>query len=64
MKSNFHLLFYLRKQKTYKTGPVPIYMRIPLMANGPKYLPAGNVNPQNGIVAQGVPLALKKKSGL
>jgi hypothetical protein len=28
MKSNFHLLFYLRKQKNYKDGPIAIYMRI------------------------------------
>jgi hypothetical protein len=28
MKINFHLLFYLRKQKNYKDGPKPIYMRI------------------------------------
>jgi len=28
MKRNFHLLFYLRKQKNYKSGPVAIYMRI------------------------------------
>lgn len=28
MKSNFHLLFYIRKQKNYKGGIMPIYMRI------------------------------------
>jgi site-specific recombinase XerD len=28
MKSNFHLLFYIRKQKNYKGGVMPIYMRI------------------------------------
>ncbi|MCQ6961057.1 site-specific integrase [Mucilaginibacter aquariorum] len=28
MKSNFHLLFYLRKQKNYKGGPQAVYMRI------------------------------------
>lgn len=28
MKSNFNLLFYLRKQKVYKGGPKAIYMRI------------------------------------
>ena len=28
MKSNFHLLFYLRKQKNFKGGPMAIYMRI------------------------------------
>jgi len=28
MKSNFHLLFYLRKQKNYKEGPIAIFMRI------------------------------------
>ncbi len=28
MKTNFSLLFYLKKQKNYKTGPAPIYMRI------------------------------------
>jgi hypothetical protein len=28
MKSNFDLLFYLRKQKNYKGGPMAIYMRI------------------------------------
>jgi site-specific recombinase XerD len=28
MKSNFHLLFYLRKQKNYRGGAIAIYMRI------------------------------------
>ncbi|MDB5133635.1 MAG: site-specific integrase [Mucilaginibacter sp.] len=28
MKGNFHLLFYLRKQKNYKGGAMAIYMRI------------------------------------
>ncbi|MDR3694792.1 Arm DNA-binding domain-containing protein [Mucilaginibacter sp.] len=28
MKSNFHLLFYIRKQKNYKGGAMPIYMCI------------------------------------
>jgi site-specific recombinase XerD len=28
MNSNFHLLFFLRKQKNYKDGPIAIYMRI------------------------------------
>ena len=28
MKSNFHLLFYLRKQKNYQNGPMAIYMRM------------------------------------
>jgi sulfur relay (sulfurtransferase) DsrC/TusE family protein len=28
MNSNFHLLFYLRKQKNYKGGTMAIYMRI------------------------------------
>ncbi|GAA4104795.1 site-specific integrase [Mucilaginibacter panaciglaebae] len=28
MKTNFHLLFYIRKQKNYKGGAMPIYMRI------------------------------------
>jgi site-specific recombinase XerD len=28
MNSNFHLLFYIRKQKNYKGGVMPIYMRI------------------------------------
>jgi len=28
MKTNFSLLFYLKRQKNYKTGPAPIYMRI------------------------------------
>ncbi|TFF39330.1 Arm DNA-binding domain-containing protein [Mucilaginibacter psychrotolerans] len=28
MKSNFHLLFYIRKQKNYKGSTMPIYMRI------------------------------------
>jgi hypothetical protein len=30
MNSNFHLLFFLRKQKNYKDGPIVIYMRITL----------------------------------
>ncbi len=28
MKANFSLLFYLKKQKNYKKGPAPIYLRI------------------------------------
>lgn len=28
MNSNFHLLFYIRKQKNYKGGAMPIYMRV------------------------------------
>jgi site-specific recombinase XerD len=28
MKTNFSLLFYLKKQKVYASGPMPIYMRI------------------------------------
>ena len=28
MKTNFSLLFYLKKSKNHQTGPVPIYMRI------------------------------------
>ncbi|RNL52226.1 Arm DNA-binding domain-containing protein [Pedobacter jejuensis] len=28
MKTNFSLLFYLKKPKNYQDGPVPIYMRI------------------------------------
>ncbi len=28
MKTNFNLLFYLKKQKVYASGPMPIYMRI------------------------------------
>jgi predicted RNase H-like nuclease (RuvC/YqgF family) len=28
MKTNFSLLFYMKKPKTYKFGPAPIYMRI------------------------------------
>jgi site-specific recombinase XerD len=28
MKSNFSLLFYMKKPKNYQTGPAPIYMRI------------------------------------
>ena len=28
MKTNFSLLFYMKKPKNYQTGPVPIYMRV------------------------------------
>jgi hypothetical protein len=28
MKTNFSLLFYLKKSKNYQNGPVAIYMRI------------------------------------
>lgn len=28
MKTNFSLLFYMKKQKNYQSGPAPIYMRI------------------------------------
>ena len=28
MKTNFSLLFYIKKQKNYKTGPVAIYLRL------------------------------------
>ncbi|WP_316820494.1 hypothetical protein [Pedobacter gandavensis] len=33
MKSNFSLLFYLKKQKNYVSGNVPIYMRITVEGN-------------------------------
>jgi len=28
MKTNFSLLFYMKKQKNYQSGAAPIYMRI------------------------------------
>jgi hypothetical protein len=28
MKTNFSLLFYMRKQKNYQSGSTPIYIRI------------------------------------
>jgi len=28
MKTNFSLLFYMKKPKNYQSGPAPIYMRI------------------------------------
>ena len=28
LEKNFSLLFYLKKQKNYLTGPMPIYMRV------------------------------------
>ena len=28
MKTNFSLLFYMKKQKNYQSGPAPIYIRI------------------------------------
>ena len=28
MKTNFSLLFYLKKQKNYESGEVPVYLRI------------------------------------
>ncbi|MGV8880232.1 MAG: Arm DNA-binding domain-containing protein [Sphingobacteriaceae bacterium] len=28
MKTNFSLLFYLKKPKNYQNGPVPVYMHI------------------------------------
>ncbi|TCC96805.1 hypothetical protein EZ437_20670 [Pedobacter psychroterrae] len=34
MKTNFSLLFYLKKQKNYVSGNVPIYMRITLNIYG------------------------------
>jgi len=33
MKTNFSLLFYLKKQKNYVSGNVPIYMRITVAGN-------------------------------
>jgi len=33
MKTNFSLLFYLKKQKNYVSGNVPIYMRITVEGN-------------------------------
>ena len=33
MKTNFSLLFYLKKQKNYVNGNVPIYMRITVEGN-------------------------------
>lgn len=40
MKTNFSLLYYLKKQKVYASGAIPIYMRITV--NGKRAeVPAG-----------------------
>ncbi len=33
MKTNFSMLFYLKKQNNYTSGPMPIYQRITVNGN-------------------------------
>ena len=46
MKTNFSLLFYLKKQKNYENGVMPLYLRI--IIDGPraeitKYISASRI---------------------
>jgi site-specific recombinase XerD len=61
MNSNFHLLFYIRKQKTTKGVQCPSTCALPLMVNVRICPLAGIATRSNGTVIQGVPLEPKKK---
>lgn len=61
MKTNFNLLFYLKKQKAYVSGTMPVYMRITVNGNVQKCLPGGIVSRQGGTTTPGGALALNRK---
>ncbi|WP_443939456.1 Arm DNA-binding domain-containing protein [Pedobacter sp. MW01-1-1] len=46
MKTNFSLLFYLKKQKNYVSGNVPIYMRITVEGNRSEMATNRNCDPR------------------
>ncbi|MEO7215405.1 Arm DNA-binding domain-containing protein [Mucilaginibacter sp.] len=45
MKTNFSLLFYLKKPKNYSDGPVPIYLRITVAGKRAETATARSVDP-------------------
>lgn len=47
MKTNFSLLFYLKKPKNYVNGPVPIYLRITVHGKRAETTAARSVEPEN-----------------
>jgi len=47
MKTNFSLLFYLKKPKKYVNGPVPIYLRITVHGKRAETTAARSVEPEN-----------------
>jgi hypothetical protein len=59
MKTNFTLLFYLKKPKNHQNGVVPIYLRITV---NEKPVQAVSANPPYGTVPQDGLKEQKKKS--
>lgn len=53
MKTNFSLLFYLKKSKNYQNGPVAIYMRITVNGKRSEITTGRSCEPEKWIVATG-----------
>lgn len=53
MKTNFSLLFYLKKSKNYQNGPVAIYMRITVDGKRSEITTGRSCEPEKWIVASG-----------
>ncbi|WP_299819222.1 Arm DNA-binding domain-containing protein [uncultured Pontibacter sp.] len=53
MNINFSLLFYLKKQKNYRTGPVPIYMRITVSGKRAELATGRAIEPDRWVAAAG-----------
>jgi len=54
MKTNFSLLFYLKKQKNYESGEVPVYLRITINSKRAEITrPEGNAIRSGGMLNPG-----------
>jgi integrase len=53
MKTNFSLLFYLKKSKNYQNGPIAIYMRITVDGKRSEITTGRSCEPKKWIVATG-----------
>jgi len=53
MKTNFSLLFYLKKQKNYQHGPVPIYIRITVDGKRSEITTGRSCEPEKWIISAG-----------
>jgi hypothetical protein len=52
MKTNFSLLFYLKKPKNYVDGPVPIYIRITVNRKRSETTAGRNIEPKGYLLLQ------------
>jgi hypothetical protein len=53
MSSRFNLLFYLKKPKNYKGGPMPIYMRVGIAGQRTDFTTQRECDPQKWKVSAG-----------